>query len=498
MDGMAVNRTQQASTVLTGKTEESLSVPEVTVGRTENTTTTHQSLADMTVAGGDRPYLQVSLPVGMGLESSGLTTTLTRSEGQSDLLARVVALEAESASRALDQTAVQAFVSSLSSDTHLAVRTLTPSQSAGSAGKVLVSGISPNLTADHVVAAVVVDPSKLVSGSVIQLDDVSMAVIAGAATVEGGSGNNYVVGDEGSQSLSLGNGNDTLLGGAGNDTLEGGAGNDVLDGGTGINQASYASAGSAVTVNLLKYAGKAQNTGGAGTDTLSNIQQLLGSAYNDTLTGNQANNTIEGGAGNDILDGGAGFDVASYAHAGSGVKVSLALTGAQKTGGAGVDTLKNFEGLIGSDYNDTLSGCRTGSWIEGGLGNDTIVTGYGVDTLIGGLGADTIDMGAGGGVDYLRYLSPTEGGDTILNFHTGVDQFQFVASAFGNLATGKLNQDAFVSGAHAVANTANQRFVFDTTAGALYYDSDGSGVNQAVLIATVGHVTLTAADIGMI
>jgi uncharacterized delta-60 repeat protein len=77
-------------------------------------------------------------------------------------------------------------------------------------------------------------------------------------------------------------GNDTLNGGGGNDSLTGGAGDDRLDGGTGTDMAYYNSTAAGVTVNLALTT--AQNTHGAGTDTLLNIESLNGSAYNDVVT----------------------------------------------------------------------------------------------------------------------------------------------------------------------------------------------------------------------
>ncbi len=61
-----------------------------------------------------------------------------------------------------------------------------------------------------------------------------------------------------------------------------------------------------MTVSLA--IGTAQNTIGAGTDTLTNFENLTGSAFNDTLTGNTGANTLSGLAGNDTLNGGAGND----------------------------------------------------------------------------------------------------------------------------------------------------------------------------------------------
>ena len=84
--------------------------------------------------------------------------------------------------------------------------------------------------------------------------------------------------------------------------LEGGIGNDTLTGGAGLDTASYASAASAVTVNLATTT--AQNTVGDGTDKLATIENLTGSVFNDTLTGSKSANSIAGYVGNDVLNGG--------------------------------------------------------------------------------------------------------------------------------------------------------------------------------------------------
>ncbi len=101
-------------------------------------------------------------------------------------------------------------------------------------------------------------------------------------------------------------GDDTIDGTAGPDSIDGGAGNDRLDGGDGIDTASYASAGSGVTVSLAF--GFAQNTQGAGTDTLSNFENLSGSAFGDSLTGSAGANVVSGGAGDDRVLGARGND----------------------------------------------------------------------------------------------------------------------------------------------------------------------------------------------
>ncbi|MBL8638662.1 MAG: type I secretion C-terminal target domain-containing protein, partial [Alphaproteobacteria bacterium] len=197
-------------------------------------------------------------------------------------------------------------------------------------------------------------------------------------------------------------GNDSLSGGAGNDTLIGGDGNDYMDGGLGVDTASYAGTSAGVTVSLLTTA--AQNTVGAGTDTLTGIENLLGSSYNDTLTGDANANTIEGGLGNDTLNGGAGVDTVSYSKATAAVTVDLSLATSQNTVGAGSDLLSNFENIFGSAFADTLKGNSGANVINGGSGNDVLLGKGGTDTLYGGLGADSFkfDVSAVGNIDTVK------------------------------------------------------------------------------------------------
>ena len=142
-----------------------------------------------------------------------------------------------------------------------------------------------------------------------------------ADTLTGNAGANILMGGDGADSLKGLDGDDILAGGAGNDTLNGGAGVDV---------ATYFDAAAGVTVTLGSAA--AQNTGGSGIDTLSGIENLTGSRFNDVLTGSNKANTLDGGAGDDvligdydadILYGGAGADRFVYVAA-SDSKVAVA------------------------------------------------------------------------------------------------------------------------------------------------------------------------------
>jgi Ca2+-binding RTX toxin-like protein len=259
---------------------------------------------------------------------------------------------------------------------------------------------------------------------------VNLALITGQNTVGAGTdtltGFENILGSGFNDTLTGDSLANTLDGGLSDDVLIGGLGNDVLNGGAGVDTASYATATTGVTVTLASTA--AQNTIGAGTDTLSGFENILGSGFNDTLTGDSLANTIEGGLGNDVLNGGVGVDTASYASATTGVTVSLAATAAQNTIGAGTDTLSGFENILGSGFNDTLTGDGLANTLEGGLGNDVLIGGLGNDLLNGGAGLDTASY-ASAAVGVTVNLGILAAQNTI---GAGIDTLSGIENLFGS------------------------------------------------------------------
>jgi Ca2+-binding RTX toxin-like protein len=123
--------------------------------------------------------------------------------------------------------------------------------------------------------------------------------------------------------------------------------------------------------------------------------EIGGTDGNDTITGSSVTDIIRGSGGDDVLDGGVGGnDLVSYLFDGA-VTVSLAIAGPQDTGGAGTDTLSNFEGLEGSQTGDTLTGDDFANSLLGRGGADTVIGGGGSDSLLGGPGKDTLTGGLG-------------------------------------------------------------------------------------------------------
>ncbi|WP_181699667.1 cadherin domain-containing protein, partial [Chthonobacter albigriseus] len=228
-----------------------------------------------------------------------------------------------------------------------------------------------------------------------------------ANSLDGGAGSDVLAGRDG---------NDTLLGGLGNDTLVGGTGSDVLSGGAGTDVADYTQSAAAVTVNIATSTG----TGGDATgDTLTSIEGVLGSAYADLLTGstganllvgNDGDDTISGGADADTLDGGDGTDTIDYAGSNAGVSVDLTANTASGGHAAG-DVIADFESAIGSSFADALTGTSGANRLDAGAGDDTVKGGAGADTLLGGSGQDVLDYtGSTAGVSVNLATNAVSGG----------------------------------------------------------------------------------------
>ena len=196
-----------------------------------------------------------------------------------------------------------------------------------------------------------------------------------------------------------------------------------------------------------------------------------------------------------MLDGSVGTDTAYYASATAAVTVNLGLSGAQNTGGAGFDTLISIENLIGSRYNDRLTGDAGNNLLRGesgndilngGAGNDTLLGGYGNDLLNGGTGSDVLTGGAGKDTFIFNTQLGSSNIDKITDFVATEDIIRLENDIFTKLQkTGVLNSAYFAANAAGTALDGNDYIVYNTTTGALSYDADGSGAGAAVQFATL-------------
>jgi Ca2+-binding RTX toxin-like protein len=195
-----------------------------------------------------------------------------------------------------------------------------------------------------------------------------------------------VIGTGGNDSL-IGDAVDNQLrGGSGNDTLDGGMGNDTLDGGVGTDTVSYAWATSGISVDLWT----GVNAGVAADDVLTNIENIIGTAYNDTFGGNGGTRALQGGPGDDLYI------------------LRTNLTSVVEGGGEGYDEVQAITNSISTWTVDAhvekfLAIATVGITVIGNAMAEHIVGGSGNDTFPGTLGADTLDGGAG--IDLVSYAA---------------------------------------------------------------------------------------------
>lgn len=209
------------------------------------------------------------------------------------------------------------------------------------------------------------------------------------------------------------------------------AGNNTLTGTASLHDTvSYASATAPVTVSVAVTT--QQNTGGAGLDTLINIENLIGSNLNDNLSGNFKENVLNGGSGNDTLNGAGGADtvigglgddkffvnnagdiVIEYGNEGID-KISSTVTYTLPTH---VENLTLIGGAVaingtGNDLDNQLIGNAAANQLRGGGGNDTLNGLGGADTMTGGLGFDSYLVDNVGDV---IIENPGEGTDNVIS-----------------------------------------------------------------------------------
>ncbi|MEH2114685.1 calcium-binding protein [Nostoc sp.] len=143
--------------------------------------------------------------------------------------------------------------------------------------------------------------------------------------------------------------------------------------------------------------------------------------------------------------------------------------------------------IAGGNGNDNLNGAGGNDTLTGGAGNDILIGGTGNDLLVGGVGNDVLT--GGDGADTYRFTAASDRLDTINGFSgSSGDKIQISAVGFGGgLVAGTLSTNRFRSGAGiTTANTTTQRFIYNTTNGALFFDADGSlGGSAPLQIATL-------------
>lgn len=235
------------------------------------------------------------------------------------------------------------------------------------------------------------------------------------------------------------------------------------------------------------------NSGFIGASSVADADLLLGSG-DDTYDGSGGGfvlGTIKGGDGDDFIilgdsvervDGGDGTDSVSYDAVDYAVTVDLLRgTGVSKTG---VDQIAGIENIGGGGKDDLLGGTHESNVIDGEDGEDRISARGGDDWLHGGAGADRMHGGVGN--DAFYFDNADEGGDFIFDFSRtagNVDTIQINGANFGGLSAGMIDRELFSGLRTNVAQEADDRFLFDLRDKSLWFDEDGLGGADAVLLA---------------
>jgi Ca2+-binding RTX toxin-like protein len=347
------------------------------------------------------------------------------------------------------------------------------------------------------------------------------------------TGNNYgqtMIGNAGANFLDARGGDDSLIGLGGDDVLFGGAGNDVMHGGTGndtyyvegpgdvvVEAAGEGQDRIATSISYALAAGVEVELIEAITSTASDNLDISGNAFNNTIVGNAGANVLEGGAGHDVLGGLAGADTLRGGDGNDVIEGGLDID--RMEGGAGSDTyyvdsandvvvdplaegvdrvaaavsytlaagadIEILEAItlgdtslldfIGNEFGTTLIGNSGANYLDGKGGMDVLVGGLGADTL-----AFTSALGAGNV-------------DAIEGFQSGIDKIALSNTVFGAIAPGALAGGAFATGS--AAQDGDDRIIYNSATGALYYDADGTGAGAQLHFATLNPGTaLNASD----
>jgi Ca2+-binding RTX toxin-like protein len=221
------------------------------------------------------------------------------------------------------------------------------------------------------------------------------------AEIYGGGGNDIITGGSGNDSLFGQGGGDTLLGKGGFDVLSGGSGNDVL-------------------------------TGGDADD------KMFGQGGDDRMIWNPGddNDVMDGGSGTDTaeINGGNGLEEFSITANGTHVRFDRITPAPFNIDIAATENV--VLNAFGGDDKITAVGnlaALTKLTIDGGTGNDTILSGNGADVLIGGDGIDFIDGNQGNDAAFLGTgndtfnWDPGDGSD-IIEGQDGIDMLVFNGS----------------------------------------------------------------------
>jgi len=340
-------------------------------------------------------------------------------------------------------------------------------------------------------------------GSDVVYTSVSFALAAGqeiellSTTSNAGTDAIDLTGNEFANLIYGNNGANTLRGGGGSgDVLVGFGGNDTYIVTQGSEQVFEAAGGGSdviyTSVSHALAAGQSIEILSAVSNSATNAMDLTGNELANTIYGNNGVNNLRGGGGaGDVLVGFGGNDV-YYITAGSEAVVEAA------GGGSDVVYTSVSHTLAAGQEIEVLSAvsnsATTAMDLTGNAIGNAIYANNGVNILNGGAGNDVL-FGYGG-ADSFAFTTALGAGnvDTIADFASGSDRILLDDAVFAAIGSpGALNANAFFAGT--AAHDSDDRIIYDSATGNLFYDADGNGAGAAVLFANLStHPVIAASD----
>jgi Ca2+-binding RTX toxin-like protein len=291
-----------------------------------------------------------------------------------------------------------------------------------------------------------------------------------------GSGNTGGTGNALANSLTGNQGANRLDGGAGADVMAGKSGNDIYvvdDLGDQVVELDRANGGTDTVEASIGYklAANVENLVLTGTGDIDGF----GNSGANMLTGNDGDNILDGGYGADQMSGGVGDDTYIVNEDGDVVI---------EEEDEGTDSVQSSASFVLGDHVESLK--LTGTGNADGTGNalaNAISGNTGANRIAGGLGNDVLK--GGGGTDTFVFDALGEAdADQILDFSRIDDTIELDGGTFEALGPDTLGADAFHKGS--AAADAEDRIVYDSATGNIFYDADGSGTDaDAILVATL-------------
>jgi Ca2+-binding RTX toxin-like protein len=262
-----------------------------------------------------------------------------------------------------------------------------------------------------------------------------------------GSGGGYVFGRAGDDLLTGTDGFNKFFGGAGDDTVNGGSGIDELS----LIDDLYYEPGPQTQGAVADLATGVVIDGWGGTDRVSGVENLEGTARGDLLQGASAGNRLLGLDGNDTLAGRGGAD---WLEGGAGNDILygfLENSGEDPSAQDGADTLIGGDGkdlIRGNSGNDSIAGGAGDDNLRGDAGDDTIDGGEGLDIVVYrfdelGLTAGVVFSGAAIGTAAQLSFADGRGGTDLL---IGIERVSLTGTRFADTLTGGSGDDVFRGG----------------------------------------------------